>query len=116
MDNNLRGNYLLKLNCITDLTKLKKYDLGDIFCIINLDNKIFTFTQQTLQVAQRLDYFLISGLSQDRVKSCDLISSFLSDHSPIIIKIYGQNKYLKKDQIIGNLIIPCLKMYSFVQA
>ena len=113
------GNPVLKLNSIAEFTKLKnKFDLLDIFRIRNLERKRFTFTQQTPRLARRLDYFLISGLLQDRIKKCDILSSLSSDHSPILIKINGQSTELKKgsnywkfnNSLLKNLIFcACLK-------
>ena len=78
------GNPKLKLNSITEHSKLKnKFLLCDIYRIRNQGLKRFTFRQQTPCLARRLDRFLISKTLQSSVSSCEILSSLLSDHSPI---------------------------------
>ena len=82
------GNPKLKLNSIAEYTKIKnKFLLCDIFRIRNPDLKRFSFRQQTPTLARRLDHFLISNTVQGKIKTCEIISSLLSDHSPIDISI-----------------------------
>ena len=91
------GNPKLKLNSIAEHTKLKsKFDLGDIFRIRNQKLKRFTFRQKTPCLARRLDRFLISKLLQARVSKCEILSSLLSDHSPILITINTDEGFFKK--------------------
>ena len=82
------GNPKLKLNSIAEHTKLKnKFLLCDIYRIRNQQMKSFTYRQRTPCLVRRLDRFLISKILQSRVSSCDILSSLLSDHSPICITI-----------------------------
>ena len=91
------GNPALKLNSIAEHTKLKnKFLLSDIFRIRNLKLKRFTFRQKTPCLARRLDRFLISKILQSRVSSCEILSSLLSDHSPICITIDTEEGDFKK--------------------
>ena len=91
------GNPKLKLNSIAEHTKLEsKFDLGDIFRIRNQKLKRFTFRQKTPCLARRLDRFLISKLLQTRVSKCEILSSLLSDHSPILITINTDEGFFKK--------------------
>ena len=34
---------------------------------------------------------MVSGILQDRVKKCEILSSLASDHSPIVISLVGNN-------------------------
>ena len=78
------GNPKLKLNSITEFTKLKnQFLLCEFFRIRHPDVKRFTSRQQNPSLSRRLDYFLISGTLQGRVKKCDTLNSLSSDHSPI---------------------------------
>ena len=91
------GNPRLKLNSITEHTKLKsKFDLCDIFRIRNPKLKRFTFRQKTPCLARRLDRFLISKILQARVSECEFLPSLLSDHSPILITINTDDGFFKK--------------------
>ena len=91
------GNPKLKLNSIAEHTKLKnKYLLCDIYRIRNQGLKRFTFRQRTPCLARRLDRFLISKTLQSRVSSCEILSSLLSDHSPICLTINTKDGDFKK--------------------
>ena len=82
------GSSKLKLNSIAEHAKLKnKFLLSDIFRIRNRDLKRFTFRQKTHCLTRRLDRFLISMTLQSSVISCDILSSLLSDHSPVCLSI-----------------------------
>ena len=82
------GNPKLKLNSIAEYTKLtKKFLLGDIYRIRNIDLKRFTFRQKTPCLARRLDRFIISNSLQTRVSLCEILPSLLSDHSPLVMTI-----------------------------
>ena len=47
-------------------------------------------------MARRLDRFLVSNLLQARVSKCEILSSLLSDHSPIVITINTDEGFFKK--------------------
>ena len=82
------GNPKIKLNSLAEHIKLKnKYMLCDIYRIRNQGLKRFTFRQRTPCLRRRLDRFLISNTLQSNVISCDILSSLLSDHSPIYVVI-----------------------------
>jgi len=91
------GSPKLKLNSIAEHTKLKnKFLLSEIFRIRNRGLKRFTFRQKTPCLARRLDRFLISKTLQSSVISCDILSSLLSDHSPVCLSIKTSRGSFKK--------------------
>jgi len=91
------GSPKLKLNSIAEHTKLKnKFLLSEIYRIRNKDVKRFTFRQKTPCLARRLDRFLISKTLQSSVISCDILSSLLSDHSPVCLSIKTSKGFFKK--------------------
>ena len=82
------GNPKIKLNSLAEHIKLKnKYMLCDIYRIRNQGVKRFTYRQRTPCLRRRLDCILISNTLQSNVISCDILSSLLSDHSPIYVVI-----------------------------
>merc|ERR1712015_490749 len=91
------GNPKLKSNSIAEYTKLtKKFLLGDIYRIRNIDLKRFTFRQKTPCLARRLDRFIISNSLQTRVSLCEILPSLLSDHSPLVMTIKTDEGFFKK--------------------
>ena len=84
------GNPILKKKSLTELTEIKEsLDLRDLWRIRNPKSKRFTFHQNhdSGRIQRRLDYFLISNVLQETVIRADVLTSFCSDHSPIIFTI-----------------------------
>ena len=109
------GNPKLKLNSIAEHTKIKnKFLLCDIYRIRNKELKRFTFRQRTPCLARRLDRFLISKVLQSKIISCEILSSLLSDHSPICITINTDEGDFKKGKNYWKFNSSLLKDTVFV--
>ena len=88
------GNPQLKLSSIAEITKLiEKYDLCNIFRIRNPDTLRYYFRQPTPKKLRRLDFFLTSNSLQDRIESCNILTSIASDHSPVCLNFGSENSY-----------------------
>ena len=68
-------------------------DLIDIWRIRNPYTRRFTFRQKTPLIQRRLDYFLISDISQENVKNVEVISAICTDHSSIMLRFSNLEKY-----------------------
>ena len=80
------GKPTLKKKSIAKFIELKeKFDLCDIWRIRNPKTKRYTFRQKHVSglIQRRLDYFYISNSMQVSVKNTDVLTSLLTDHSPI---------------------------------
>ena len=105
------GNPQLKLSSLSEITKIvEKYDLCDIFRIRNPLKRRFSFRQPTPRRLRRLDYFFISNAVQDRIKSCETLTSLSSDHSPVslafecsVLYTPGSNYWKFNSQHLKNL-------------
>ena len=79
--------HLKKLLLLNSYIELKEtYNLCDIWRVVrNSDKRCFTFRQNhaTGLIQRRLDYIFISSSLQEFVHYTDILSSFLSDHSPV---------------------------------
>ena len=112
------GNPIFKKKSLAKLIEIKEtLDLYDIWRINNPKSKRFTFHQNHVsgRSQRRLDYFLISNILQETIRA-DVLTSFCSDHSPIIftISFESNNKrgkglwkfnksFLCNDEYINNL-------------
>ena len=82
------GNPTLKKRSIAKILKInEKLDVCDIFRVRCPNLKRFTFRQKTPLRQRRLDYIFLSNNLQEFVTKLDILPSFLSDHSPFMIKI-----------------------------
>lgn len=95
---------------------LSFFQLNDTWRVKNPQIKRFTWRQKTPPIHSRLDYWLISDALFDCVEDMDILPSFKSDHSPIIlhlasIKKQGKgkglwklnNSFLQEDKYIKGL-------------
>ena len=78
----LKKRSLAKIIHVSD-----KLDVCDIFRVRFPNLKRFTFRQKTPLRQRRLDYIFVSNSMQEFVTNIDILPSFLSDHSPVFIKI-----------------------------
>lgn len=78
----LKKRSLAKIIHVTD-----KLDVCDIFRVRFPNSKRFTFRQKTPLRQRRLDYIFVSNNIQEYVTNIDILPSFLSDHSPVLVKI-----------------------------
>jgi len=72
-------------NEIDDMREI--YDLIDIWRLRNRNKRRYTWRQKSPRVHCRLDYFLISNHISDFICSNQILSSVLSDHSPVEISL-----------------------------
>ena len=83
------GNPSLKLKSISRLLKLlDTLDTCDIFRVRYPNRKRFSFRQKSPRkeiIHRRLDYIFVPNELQEFVTKIDILPSFLSDHSPILI-------------------------------
>ena len=104
------GNPILKKKSLTELIETKEsLDLRDLWRIRDPKSKRFTFHQNhdSGRIQRRLDYFLISNVLQETVIRADVLTSFCSDHSPIIFTISFESNNKR-----GNLINLCWLMMN----
>ena len=113
------GNPILKKKSLAKLIEIKEIlDLCNIWRIRNPKLKRFTFHQSHVsgRIQRRLDYFLMSNVLQETAIRVDALTSFCSDHSPVVFTITFElnNKrrkslwkfnesLLSNDQYINNL-------------
>ena len=90
----LGGNPSLKKRSITLFIKIQeKLDISDIFRIRFPHTKRFTFRQKSKNgpIHRRLDYIFLSNSLQEFAQKIEILPSFLSDHSPVLLSL-GQSK------------------------
>ena len=87
----LGGNRTLKTKSLAAIIKLlDNLDVCDIFRIRYPNKKRFTFRQKTRAkevIHRRLDYIFLSNCLQENAKNIDILPSFLSDHSPVLLTL-----------------------------
>ena len=82
------GNPTLKKRSISKVLKLvEKLDICDIFRIRYPNDKRFSFRQKTPLRQRRLDYIFVPNNLQEFVTDVDILPSFMSDHSPVFVRI-----------------------------
>ena len=95
----LGGTPTLKTKSLAAIFKLlDKLDVCDIFRIRHPNKKRFTFRQKNRNreiVHRRLDYIFLSNCLQENAKKIDVLPSFLSDHSPVLLTL-GASKENKR--------------------
>ena len=64
----------------------EELDLVDIWRVKNPEKKSFTWSQNSLMIFCRLDYWLISNALHDLVKVTDIIPAIRTDHSAITLE------------------------------
>ena len=67
---------------------MSENDLCDIYRIRNPQEKRFTWRSKTPFEQRRLDFFLVSDMFQDNIRTVDITPSVQSDHSAIILKLF----------------------------
>ena len=65
------------------------FDLIDIWRIRNPDAMRFTWRRKNPIIQRRLDFWLISSITQEEVVNVDIIPAIRTDHSAITIHING---------------------------
>ena len=87
----LGGNPALKKRSIAALIKItESLDTSDIFRIRNPNTKRFTFRQKSKSnqtTHRRLDYVFLSTSLQEFARKIEILPSFLSDHSPVLLSL-----------------------------
>ena len=79
----------LKVKSVSKLLSMMlKNDLCDIYRIRNPQEKRFTWRRKTPFKERRLDFFLVSDMLQDNIRTVDIVPSVQSDHSAIILKLF----------------------------
>ena len=79
------GSAKLKVKSVSKLLSImSENDLCDIYRIRNPQEKRFTWRRKTPFKQRRLDFFLVSDMLQDNIRTVDIIPSVQSDHSAII--------------------------------
>ena len=92
------GNPSFKKKTYAKIVELiETFELCDIWRIRNPKTKRFTFRQNHFSgfIQRRLDYFFVSNTLQECIKNPDILASFATDHSPIVIT-YSKNKEFKR--------------------
>ena len=90
-------NPILKKKSISKVLRItaEKYDLMDIWRVRNPSSTRFTFRKNHFSgfIQRRLDYMFISKSVQEFVKNIDVLASFCSDHSSLLL---SHKKFLIK--------------------
>ena len=83
------GDFNCPLNPLVDKRGgiLTELDLLDIWRIKNPETKSFTWSQKSPRIFCRLDYWLISNIFYDLVRSADIIPAVRTDHDAIFLEI-----------------------------
>ena len=82
------GNPSLKKRSVSKIISITdNLDVCDIFRISHPNDKRFTFRQKTPLIQRRLDYIFVANNLQEFVTRIDILPSFMSDHSPVLVKI-----------------------------
>ena len=82
------GNPILKKRSLAKLMKImQKLDVNDIFRVRYPLLKRFTFHRKNPMIQRRLDYLFPSNSLQEYIGDVKIISSFMSDHSPVFFSI-----------------------------
>ena len=81
------------INAIEELKS--EFDLHDICRIKNPTLRSYTWSQPEPPIFSRLDYWLISNFLSDNVTNVDIIPSFKTDHSAIIIEFKNNDDIAK---------------------
>ena len=82
------GNPVLKKKSIAKVLQItEKYDLIDIWRVRNLSSTRFTFRKNHFSgfIQKRLHYIFISNSVQESVQNIDVLTTFRSDHSSLLL-------------------------------
>ena len=91
-------NLLSKKKSLAKLIPLKEsYDLCDMWRIRNPVTSTLTVRQKhcTGFIQRRLDYIFISNCLQDFVNDISILTSLSTDHSPVHLSLFKENKHTK---------------------
>ena len=82
------GNPVLKKRSLAKLMKImQNLDVNDIFRVRYPLVKRFTFHRKNPMIQRRLDYLFPSNSLQEFIGDVKIISSFMSDHSPVLFSV-----------------------------
>ena len=86
------------------LTKIKNYNLTDIWQKENPGKNLFTYHHKTQQIHSRIDHIYL--LQNQKIKNTLIIPNNLSDHDAItiILKIKKKNKKKQKKTIRSGIL------------
>ena len=112
----LGGKPNLKKDSIASFIKIKEMlDISDIFRIRYPTIKRFTFRQNSKskeKIHRRLDYIFIPDCLQEFAQNIEILPSFLSDHSPVMLSL-GKSKENKRGRGIWKFNNVLLQDNSF---
>ena len=97
------NNPVLKKKSLTKFIKIKEnLNLCDIWRIRNPKSKRYTFCQNQSSgfIQRRLDYFFVSNVLQERVKTTDILTSFATDHSPILFFLKSGERIFSRKRLM----------------
>ena len=82
------GNPSLKKRSLAKIISItENLDTCDAFRICHPNLKRFTFRRKNPSLQRRLDYIFLSNNFQEYISKIEIIPSYLSDHSPVIMKL-----------------------------
>ncbi|NQY31509.1 MAG: endonuclease/exonuclease/phosphatase family protein, partial [Flavobacteriaceae bacterium] len=91
----LGGKPSLKKGSISSFVKIKEMlDISDIFRVRHPNTKRFTFRQRNKAsetIHRRLDYIFLANCLQEFAQKVEVLPSFLSDHSPVLLSLNNSN-------------------------
>ena len=64
------------------------HSFADVWRIVNLYNIGFTWSNPSMKMQSRLDYFFISKFLQKLIQECRIMPNIFSDHSALILTIH----------------------------
>ena len=89
-----RDSPKLKVKSISKLLSMMSQNgLFDRYRIRNPQEKRFTWLRKTPFKQRRLDFFLVSDMLQNNIRTVDIIQSVQSDHSAIILKLCPTSEF-----------------------
>ena len=82
------GNPSLKKKSLAKIISItESLDACDAFRVCHPNSKRFTFRRKNPSLQRRLDYIFLSNNFQEYISKIEIIPSFMSDHSPVIMKL-----------------------------
>ena len=66
---------------------IRVHSFVDAWRIVNLHNIGFTWSNPSMKIQSRLDYFFIPKFLQKLIQECRIVSNIFSDHSALILTI-----------------------------
>ena len=82
------GNPSLKKKSLAKIISItENLDVCDAFRVCHPNSKRLTFRRKNPSLQRRLDYIFLSNNFQEFISKIEIIPSFMSDHSPVIMKL-----------------------------